>query len=122
MLTLCPNCITTRSNWKCSEVAGTSSDIFGNIWKSSENCLQSSEVAAMFPEIEVMTTRKIEQTINNNAEIAGHADQQLSLEWSHLVPYHRLKSLWLSLGYLVEHDKHQHRKVTLKDSIHILTS
>ena len=41
---------------------------------------------------------KIEQT-NNNTEIAGHADQQLSLEWSHLVPYHRLKSLWLPLGY-----------------------
>ena len=58
MLTLCSNCIqhtkiskfsfqtsTICSNRKCSKVVGTSSEIFGNVRKSSENSRKSSEVA-----------------------------------------------------------------------------
>ena len=42
---------TIRSNHKCSKVVGISSDIFGNIRKSSE-------VAQTFSEIPVMTRQK----------------------------------------------------------------
>ena len=49
---------TIHSNRKCSKVVGTPWDIFGDIQKSSENGLKSSEVAWMFSEIPVMTKRK----------------------------------------------------------------
>ena len=39
-------------------VVGTSSDIFGNVRKSSGNRRKSSEVAVTFSEIPVMTRRK----------------------------------------------------------------
>ena len=35
-------------NQKCTKVIGTSSDIFGNVRKFSENRWKSSEVAGMF--------------------------------------------------------------------------
>ena len=35
-----------------------SSDIFGNVWKSLENCWKSSEVGGTFSEILVMMRRK----------------------------------------------------------------
>ena len=44
-----------RSNRKRSKVIGMSSDLFGNVRKSSENCRKSLEVAWMFLEIPVMT-------------------------------------------------------------------
>ena len=49
---------TIHLNRKCSKVIGISSDVFGNISKSSENRWKSSEVARMFPEIPVMTRQK----------------------------------------------------------------
>ena len=49
---------TIRSNRKCSKVVGISSDIFGNVRKSSENRRKSSEVARTFSEISVMTRQK----------------------------------------------------------------
>ena len=49
---------TICSNSKCSKVVGISSDIFGNVWKSSENRQKSSEVARTFSEIPVMTRQK----------------------------------------------------------------
>ena len=45
-------------NRKCSNVVGISSDIFGNIRKSSENRRKSSEMARTFSEIPVMTRQK----------------------------------------------------------------
>ena len=42
----------------CSKVVGISSDIFGNISKSSENRRKSSEVARTFSEIPVMMRQK----------------------------------------------------------------
>ena len=60
MLTLCPkhpNSFTTESQsvQRSSEHLQT---LFGNVRKSSENCLKSSEVAGTFSEIPVMTRRK----------------------------------------------------------------
>ena len=49
---------TIHSNHKCSKVVGISSDIFGNVPKSSENLRKSSEVAWTFSEIPVMTRQK----------------------------------------------------------------
>ena len=49
---------TIRLNCKCSKVIEISSDIFGNVRKSSENCRISSEVARTFSEIAVMTRQK----------------------------------------------------------------
>ena len=49
---------TIRLNHKSSKVIGISSDIFGNVQKSSENHWKSSEVARTFLEIPVMTTQK----------------------------------------------------------------
>ena len=49
---------TIRSNHKCSKVIGISSDIFGNVGKSSENRRKTSEVARTFSEILVMTRQK----------------------------------------------------------------
>ena len=49
---------TIRLNRKCSKVIGISSDIFGNVWKSSENRRKSLEVARTFSEIPVMTRQK----------------------------------------------------------------
>ena len=49
---------TIRLNRKCSKVVGISSDIFGNVRKSSENRRKSSEVARTFSEIPVMTRQK----------------------------------------------------------------
>ena len=43
---------------KCSKVVGTSSDIFGNVWKSSENRWKSSEVARTFSEIPVVARQQ----------------------------------------------------------------
>ena len=43
---------------KCSKVIGISSDILGNIRKSSENRRKSSEMARTFSEILVMTRQK----------------------------------------------------------------
>ena len=46
-------------NRKCSKVVGiSSSSIFGNVCRSSENRRKSSEVAGAFPEIPVMTRQK----------------------------------------------------------------
>ena len=42
----------------CLKVVGISSDIFGNISKSSENRRKSSEVAQTFSEIPVMMRQK----------------------------------------------------------------
>ena len=47
-----------RSNRRCSKVVGISSDIFGNVRKSSENRRKSSEVARTFSEIPVKTRQK----------------------------------------------------------------
>ena len=47
-----------RSNHKCSKVIKISSDIFGNVGKSSENRWKSSEVARTVSEILVMTRQK----------------------------------------------------------------
>ena len=44
---------TISLNQKCSKVVGTSSDIFGDIQKSSENSRKSSEVAGTFSEIRI---------------------------------------------------------------------
>ena len=49
---------TIRLNQKCSKVVWISSDIFGNIQKSSENRRKSLEVAWTFSEILVMTRQK----------------------------------------------------------------
>ena len=49
---------TIRSNRKCSKVVRISSNIFGNVRKSSENRRKSSEVARTFSEILVMTRQK----------------------------------------------------------------
>ena len=52
---------TIRSNRKCSKVVRISSDIFRNVWKSSENCRKSGkylEVAPTFFEIPVMGRQK----------------------------------------------------------------
>ena len=49
---------TIRLKRKCSKVVRISSDIFGNIGKSSENRWKSSEVAQTFSEIPVMTRQK----------------------------------------------------------------
>ena len=50
---------TIRLNRKCSKVVGISSDIFGNVRKSSGNRRKSSEVARTFSEIPVMNETKI---------------------------------------------------------------
>ena len=50
---------TIRLNRKCSKVVGISSDIFGNVRKSSKNHRKSSEVAQTFSEITVMNETKI---------------------------------------------------------------
>ena len=47
-----------RSNRKCSKIVGISSDIFGNVRKSSENHWKSSEVGRTFSEIPVITRQK----------------------------------------------------------------
>ena len=47
-----------RLNRKCSKVVGISLDIFGNVWKSSENRKKSSEMAWTFSEISVMMRQK----------------------------------------------------------------
>ena len=52
MSTICLN------NCKYSKVFGISSDVFGNVWKSAENCRNSLEVAWTFSEILVMTRQK----------------------------------------------------------------
>ena len=49
---------TIHSNRKCSKVVEISSDILGNIRKSSENRRKSSEVARTFSEIPLMTRQK----------------------------------------------------------------
>ena len=49
---------TIRLNRKCSKVVGISSDIFGNVQKSSENRQKSSKVAQTFLEIPVMRRQK----------------------------------------------------------------
>ena len=49
---------TIRSNPICSKVIGISLDIFGNVWKSSENRQKSSEVDRTFSEFLVMTRQK----------------------------------------------------------------
>ena len=49
---------TIRSNRKCSKVVEISSDILGNVRKSSENRRKSSEVVRTFSEIQLMTRRK----------------------------------------------------------------
>ena len=49
---------TIRLNRKRSKVVGISSDIFGNVRKSSDNRRKSSEVARTFWEIPVMTRQK----------------------------------------------------------------
>ena len=49
---------TIHSNHKCSKIVGISSDIFGNVGKSLENCRKSSEVTRTFSEILVMTRQK----------------------------------------------------------------
>ena len=49
---------TIRLNRKCSKVVGISSDIFGNVRKSSENHQKSSGVGPRFSEIPVMTRQK----------------------------------------------------------------
>ena len=49
---------TIRLNRKCSKVVGISSDIFGNVRKSSEDRRKSSEVARTFSQIPVMTRQK----------------------------------------------------------------
>ena len=45
-------------NLNSSEAVGTSSDIFGNVRKSSQNSRKSSEVARTFSEIPVTTKQK----------------------------------------------------------------
>ena len=49
---------TIRSNRKCSKAVGISSDILGNVRKSSENRQKYSEVARTFSEIPVMKRQK----------------------------------------------------------------
>ena len=49
---------TIHLNRKCSKVVGISSDIFGNVRKSSENRRKSSEVVRTFLEIPVTTRQK----------------------------------------------------------------
>ena len=51
---MCTICL----NRNCSKVVGISSDILGNVRKSSENRRKFSEVARMFSEILVMTRQK----------------------------------------------------------------
>ena len=49
---------TSHSNRKCSKVVGISSDILGNVRKSSENRRKYSEVSRTLSEIPVMTSQK----------------------------------------------------------------
>ena len=49
---------TIHLNRKCSKVVRISSDIFGNVRKSLENCQKSSEVAQMFSGILVMMRQR----------------------------------------------------------------
>ena len=49
---------TIRLNRKCSKVVRISSDILGNVRKSSENRRKYSEVSRTFSEIPVMTSQK----------------------------------------------------------------
>ena len=48
----------SKQLWKCSNVVSTSSDIFGNVWKCSENRQKSSERTRTFSEIPVLIRRK----------------------------------------------------------------
>ena len=50
--------VTIRSNRKCSKVVEISSDILGNVRKSTGNRRKSSEVARTFSEIPLMTRQK----------------------------------------------------------------
>ena len=63
-----------RSNRKLSKVVGISSDIFGNVRKTSENCRKSAEVARTFSEIP-LTTRQ-----NSHAFDSENVDRYKSLE------------------------------------------
>ena len=49
---------TIRLNRKCSKIVEISSDIFGNVRKSSENRQKSSEMAQTFSEIPVMMRQR----------------------------------------------------------------
>ena len=128
MLTLCPNCITThwnfcksfqtstiRLNRKCSKVVGTSSDIFGNVWKSSENSGKSSQVAGTFSEIPVITRRKSHAF--DSEKVGRYRSDWLGLSPQNpinikVVPNStRLHTLHASLFILTINSVHEHWKI-----------
>ena len=82
---------------KCSKFVGTSSDIFGNVRKSSENLRKCSEVAGTFREIAVIIRRKsyalsqkklagINSPDNNYNKQVEKIIRWKTLPWSHSAP------------------------------------
>ena len=62
--------------WRCSNVVGTSSNVFGKVQNSSENGRKSSEVTVTFSEIPVLTRRKAHAF--DSEKVGGYT---FNLEW-----------------------------------------
>ena len=78
---------TIRSNRKCLKVVGISSDIFGNVMKSSENRRKSSEVAQTFSEISVRTRQKSHAFASARGGTGGSEPPGSRTFASHLPPF-----------------------------------
>ena len=85
---------TIRSNRKCSKVVEISSDIFGNVRKSSENRRKSSEEARTFSEIPLMMRQKPHAF---DSEKVGRYIARMLILLNFLVNCHLLRNA--SFGY-----------------------
>ena len=76
---------TICSNRKCSKVVGISSDILGNVRKSSENRRKSSEMARTFSEILVMTRQKSHAF--DSEKVGRYKFAEWYVEWHNYAKY-----------------------------------